>query len=158
MDKSAEISISSLANEEGINYNMAVLEIAIDATCDPKSGKCGKGYTSFKNMVITKRGKWGTIWSWTAILSLAIAKRHLAICKLIFEQIQDIHPLHKLGNSVLQQAVLFNNKDMCEFIIDKIQDILPDENWRQYLNEIAETSNGHKETCSFIESLIKKYK
>ena len=63
-------------------------------------------------MVITKRGKWGTIWSWTAILSLAIAQRHLAICNLIFKQIQDIHLLHKLGNSVPQQAILFNHRAM----------------------------------------------
>ena len=69
MDKSAEISISSLANQEGVDYSMAVLEIA-------RSGKFGKAYTSFKDMVITKRGKWGTIWSWTAILSLAIGNVH----------------------------------------------------------------------------------
>ena len=154
MDKSAEISISSLANEEGINYNMAVLEIAIDATCDPRSGKCGKGYTSFKNMVITKRGKWGTMLSWPAFLTLSIAQRHLAICKLIFKQIQDIHPLHKLGNSVLQQAVLFNNRDVCEFIIDEIQglDLMAVENnWGgQNLMNMADRY-GFTEISTLIE-------
>ena len=106
MDKSAEISISSLANQEGIKHSMTVLDIAIDAPYEVRRGMFGKTYTSFKNMIITKRGKWGTIWSWPAFLTLSIAQRHLAICKLIFKQIQDIHPLHKLGNSVLQQAVL----------------------------------------------------
>ena len=158
MDKSAEISISSLANEEGINYNMAVLEIAIDATCDPRSGKCGKGYTSFKNMVITKRGKWGTIWSWPAFFTLSIAQRHLAICKLIFKQIQDIHPLHKLGNSVLQQAVVFNDRDMCEFIIDEIQglDLLASENyWGQNPIQLAD-SLGFKGVFTLLEERWKR--
>ena len=114
----------------------------------------GKAYTSFKNMVITKKGKWGTIWSWPAFLTLSIAQRHLAICKLIFKQIQDIHPLHKLGNSVLQQAVLFNNKDMCEFIIDEIQDLdlmAVENHWgQQNLINMADRY-GFKEISTLIE-------
>ena len=148
MDKSADISISSFANQEGVDYNMAVLEIAIDAMCD-----FGKGYTNFKNMVISKKGKWGTIWSWTAILSLAIARRHLAICKLIFKQIQDIHPLHKLGNNVLLQAVIFQHRDMCEFIIDEIPglDLLSTENhWGQNPIQLAD-SLGCKEIVTLLE-------
>ena len=160
MDKSAEISISSLATKEGVDYNMAVLEIAIDATY---CGNFGKGFTSFKNMIITKKGKWRTIWSWNAILSLAIAQRHLAICKVIFKQIQDIHPLHKLGNSVLQQAVVFNDRDMCEFIIDEIQglDLLANENyWGQNSIQLAD-SLGFKQISTLLEerwtkNLIKK--
>ena len=105
-------------------------------------------------MVITKKGKWGTIWSWPAFLTLSIAQRHLAICKLIFKQIQDIHPLHKLGNSVLQQAVLFNNKDMCEFIIDEIQDLdlmAVENHWgQQNLINMADRY-GFKEISTLIE-------
>jgi hypothetical protein len=158
MDKSAELSTFSLANQEGVEYSMAVLEIAIDG-----SGKFGKAYTSFKNMVITKRGKWGTILSWPGILTFAIAQRHLAVCKLIFKQIQDIHPLHKLGNSVLQQAVLSNHRDMCEFIIDEIQglNLLAYEDlWGQNLMDMADNL-GFKEISTLLEerwtkSLIEK--
>ena len=153
MDKSADISISSFANQEGVDYNMAVLEIAIDAMCD-----FGKGYTNFKNMVISKKGKWGTILSWPAFLTLSIAQRHLAICKLIFKQIQDIHPLHKLGNSVLQQAVLFNNRDVCEFIIDEIQglDLLASENyWGQNPIQLAD-SLGFKGVFTLLEERWKR--
>ena len=159
MDKSAEISISSLANQEGVKYSMAVLDIAIDAPCEARRGMFGKAYTSFKNMVITKRGKWGTIWSWPAFLTLSIAQRHLAICKLIFKQIQDIHPLHKLGNSVLQQAVLFNNRDVCEFIIDEIPglDLMAVENnWGgQNLMNMADRY-GFTEISTLIRNSIEK--
>ena len=104
-------------------------------------------------MVITKKGKWGTIWSWTAILSLAMAQRHLAICKLIFKQIQDIHPLHKLGNSVLQQAVICDHRAMCEFIIDEIQglDLLAVENHGgQNIIQLADHL-GFKDISTLIE-------
>ena len=86
-------------------------------------------------------------------MDVPIAQRHLTICKLIFKQIQDIHPLHKLGNSVLQQAVIFNHRDMCEFIIDEIQglDLLANENlWGQNLIQLAD-SMGFNEIYTLIE-------
>ena len=148
MNKSRAISTSFEKNER-FHFTMGLSELIDDAS----SGKFGKAYTSFKNMVIMKRGKWGTIWSWTAILSLAIAQRHLAICKLIFKRIQDIHPLHKLGNSVLQQAVIRNHRDMCEFIIDEIQglDLLANDNhWGENLIQLA-YHLGFKEISTLIE-------
>ena len=146
MDKSAEISTFSVASPEGVEYSMAVLEIAIDAQI--RSGNFAKAYTSFKNMIITKRGKWGTIWSWTAI-----AQGHLAICKLIFKQIKDIHPFHKLGNSVLQQAVICNHRAMCEFIIDEIQDLdllAVESHWGQNVIQLADRL-GFKDISTLIE-------
>ena len=106
--------------------------------------------------IILKESKWGTDWSSIPVHYVAVAQNHLAICKLIFEK--DIQLFNVNWKLLLRVAVLFSSRPMCEFVIDKIQDTLLDKNWRQYINEIAETSNNHKETCSFIESLIKKYK
>ena len=115
-----------------------------------------KAFTTWNRTILTKERMCGTIWSSIPILCIAVTQNHLSICKLIFEKnIQLILVNWKL---LLRVAILFSRRPMCHFFIDKIQDILPDQNWRQYLNEIAETSNGHKETCSFIESLIQKYK
>ena len=106
--------------------------------------------------IILKESKWGTDWSSIPVHYVAVAQNHLAICKLIFEK--DIQLFNVNWKLLLRVAVLFSSRPMCEFVIDKIQDTLLDKNWRQYINEIAETSNNHKETCSFIESLIQKYK
>ena len=62
-------------------------------------------------------------WSWIAILHVAVGGNHLAICKLISEQIQDIEPLHKWGKIVLQYAILFGHIDMVKFFVDEIQGI-----------------------------------
>ena len=105
---------------------------------------------------LLKNQKWGTFWCSIPVPYVAVAQNHLDICKLIFEK--DIQLIHVRWKLFLRVAILFSGRPICEFFIDKIQDILPDENWRQYLNEIAETSNGHKETGSFIESLIEEYK
>ena len=105
---------------------------------------------------LLKKQMWGTIRSSIPIPYIAVAQNHLDICKLIFEK--DIQLILAKWKRLLRVAILFSQRPMCEFLVDKIQDFHPDENWRQYLNEIAETSNNHKETCSFIESLIKKYK
>ena len=105
---------------------------------------------------LLKKQTCGTMWSSIPVPYVAVAQNHLEICKLIFEK--DIQLIHVSWKLFLRVAILFSGRPMCEFIIDKIQDILPDENWRQYLNEIAEISYGHRETCSFIESLIQKYK
>ena len=164
MDKSTTIS-TSLDNQEAKIYGMALRELMIDA----RSGKFGKAYTSFKHMVIIK-GKWGTIWSWITILHLAVAQNHLAVCKLIFKQIQDVDSLHRWGKSVLQLATFFGHRPMCELIIDKIQsidfksqiifiiDLLVDENqWGENIIHMAERL-GHKEICILLESFMEKQK
>ena len=63
------------------------------------------------------------LWSWIAILHIAVGRNHLAICKLIFEQIQDIEPLHKWGKIVLQYAISFGHIDMVKFFVEEIQGI-----------------------------------
>jgi hypothetical protein len=163
MDKSTAIS-TSLDNQEAHIYSMALRELIIDA----RSGKFGKAYTSFKHMVIEKQGKWGTIWSWVTILHAAVAQNHLAVCKLIFKQIQDLHSLHRWGKSVLQVATFFGHRDMCELIIDKIEsidfksqiifmiDLLADKNqWGENIIHMAERL-GHKEICILLESFVQK--
>ena len=115
-----------------------------------------KAFTTCNRTIMTKERMCGTIWSSIPIPCIAIAQNHLSICKLIFEK--EIRLILANWKLLLRVAILFSRRPMCHFFIEKIQYILPDENWRQYLNEIAETSNGHKETCSFIESLIQKYK
>ena len=165
MDNSTAIS-TSLDNQEANIYSMALRELMIGA----RSGKFGKAYTSFKYMVIKKQGKWGTIWSWVPILHAAVAQNHLAVCKLIFKQIQDIHSIHRWGKSVLQLAAVFGNRDMCELIIDKIQsidfhsqiifiiDLLVDKNqWGENILHMAERL-GHKEICILLESFMEKQK
>ena len=165
MDKSIAIT-TSLDNQEAKIYSMALMELMIDA----RREKFGKAYTSFKHMVIIKQGKWGTIWSWITILHAAVAQNHLAVCQLIFKQIQDIHSLHRWGKSVLQVATFFGHRDMCELIIDKIQsidfeyqiifmiDLLVDENqWGENIILMAERL-GHKEICILLESFMEKQK
>ena len=123
---------------------------------DARHEKFEKAFTTCNRTITTKERMCGTIWSSIPIPCIAIAQNHLSICKLIFEK--EIRLIRANWKLLLKVAILFSRRPMCHYFIEKIQDILPDENWRQYLNEIAETSNGHKETCSFIESLIQKYK
>ena len=122
--------------------------------------KFGEVYTSFNVMVKEKRGEWGSIWSWITILHVAVAQNHLAICKLIFEQIQDIQLLHSWGKVVLQRALLNCNIDICEFLLNEIQeiDLLAEKNLLgKNLIQIAEDS-GCKEICTLFESYMQKQK
>ena len=118
--------------------------------------KFEKAFMTFNRTIMTKERMCGTIWSFFAIPCITVAQNHLSICKLIFEK--DVRLIRVNWKLFLRVSILFSRRPMCCFFIDKIQESLPDQNWRQYLNEIAETSNGHKETCNFIESLIHKYK
>ena len=118
---------------------------------DARHEKFGLAFITTNHTIMTKERMCGTIWSFFPICCIAVAQNHLSICKLIFEkEIQLIHVNWKL---FLKIAVLFSRRHICEFFIDKIQEFLPDGSWRQYLNEIAETSKGHKETCSFIQGV-----
>ena len=127
---------------------------------DAREGKFGEAYTFFKNMVLMKEGTWGFLWGWIPILHVAVAQNHLAICKLIFEQIQDIPLLHEWGKLMLHFATLFGHRDMCEFFIEEIQgiNILTQLNRRrENLIEMAERM-GHKDICILLESVIQKQK
>ena len=150
MNKSC--AISTLFEKKDIS-TMGLSKLINDA----RSGKFGKGYTSFKDMLITIRGKWGTIWSWSVILNLAVAQNHMAICKLIFKQIQDRHPNHEVEKSFLNLATLFGHRDMCEFLIE-IQGIdhLNDLNWGNPI-QMAELM-GHTEICNLFENFMQKQK
>ena len=165
MDKSTAIS-TNLDNQEAKIYSMALRELMIDA----RSGKFGKACTKFKHMVTSKQRKWGTVWSWVTILHVAVAQNHLAVCKLIFKQIQDLHSLHRWGKSALQVATFFGHRDMCELIIDKIEsidfhsqiifmiDLLADKNqWGENIIHMAERL-GHKEICILLERFVQKQK
>ena len=126
----------------------------------PEMERFVKTNTSFKHMVMIKRGKMKIFWSGITILYIAVAQNHLAICKLVFEQIKDQNILHKWGRAVLHFATQLGYKDICAFIIDEIQDIdllvekkLHGENLLQMAKRL-----GHKEIYTLIESQVKKYK
>ena len=120
MDGSTAMS-TSLENQEAVSYRFALSKLMAHV----RHEKFGKAYTTFKHMVVTKGGKWGSIWSWITILHIAVAKNHLSICKVIFKQVQTIGLLHSWGRIVLQLATFLGYKDICEFIIDEIQFINP---------------------------------
>ena len=123
-------------------------------------GNFGEVYTRFNEKVKEKRGEWGSIWSWITILHVAVAQNHLAICKLIFKQIQDIHLLHSWGKVVLQRALLFGHRDMCEFLIDEIQeiDLLAEKNWSgRNLIQMSEDL-GFKDICTLFDSFMQRQK
>ena len=125
-----------------------------------KIGRFGKAYINFKKMIITQKGKCGSLWSWFTILWVAVAQNHLTIVKLMLEQVQDIHQLHRWEKNVLGIAITLGHRDMCEFILDKTQgvDLLVEKNWwGRSLIQMAE-SLGHKEICTLFESFMKKYK
>ena len=87
MNKSTAMS-TSLDNQEADCFRLAVSKLMDDA----RSGKFGEAYTIYKDMVTIQQGNMH-FWSWIAILHIAVGRNHLAICKLIFKQIQDIEPL-----------------------------------------------------------------
>jgi ankyrin repeat protein len=94
------------------------------------------------------------------ILHLAIAQNHLAICKLILEQIQDIQLLNEWVKLMLHFATLFGHIDMVKFFIDEIQGIDPltQLNGRgENIIEMAERM-GHKDICTLFESFMQKQK
>merc|ERR1712051_50699 len=127
---------------------------------DAREGKFGEAYTFFKNMVLMNEGTWGFLCGWIPILHVAVAQNHLALCKLIFKQIQDIQLLHEWGKLMLHFATLFGHRDMCEFFIEEIQgiNILTQLNRRgENLIEMAERM-GHKDICTLFESFLKKQK
>ena len=145
-------------NQETKNFRCTLMELMDDA----RKGKFGEGYTYFKHMVIENDHNeyWGFLWGWIPILHVAVAQNHLAICKLIFEQIQDIPLLHEWGKLMLHFATLFGHIDMVKFFIDEIPGINPltllngkGEN----LIEMAEHMD-YKDICIFFESVIKKQK
>ena len=148
----------SLDDQKAVSYRMALLILTTNMRW--AKFRFGEVYTSFKDKVKEKRGKWGSIWSWITILHLAVAQNHLAVCKLIFKQIQDIHLLHSWGKVVLQRALLFHHKDMCEFLLDNIPgiDLLAEKNWSgQNLIQMAENL-GPQEIYSLFESYMHKQK
>ena len=115
MDKSNLI----IENDE-IDYITALASLLIG------KAKFGKGYTTFRQSIIKKEGKWGTIFSWMPIFHLAVTQNHLDISELIFDQIQDIAliPLIiKWGEIVLQFVIFCDHRNMGEFIINKIPGI-----------------------------------
>ena len=134
------------------------MELMVDA----RKGIFGEVYTFFKHMVMMNDHNeyWGFLWGWIPILHVAVAQNHLAICKLIFEQIQDIQLLHEWGKLMLHFATLFGHIDMVQFFIDEIQGIDPltQLNRRgENLIEMAERM-GHKDICSLFESFMQKQK
>ena len=153
----------SLDDQKAVSYRMALLILIIDMQGHPRNmqgTKFGEAYTNFNEKVEEKRGEWGSIWSWITILHVAVAKNHLAVCKLIFEQIQDIHLLHSWGKVVLQRALLFGHKDICEFLLDNIPgiDLLAEKNWSgRNLIQMAEDF-GLQEICTLFESYMHKQK
>ena len=146
-------------NQEAKNFRCTVMELMDDA----REGKFGEAYTFFKNMVLMKEGTWGFLCGWIPILHVAVAQNHLALCKLIFKEIQDIQDiqlLHEWGKLMLHFATLFGHRDMCEFFIEEIQgiNILTQLNRRgENLIEMAERM-GHKDICTLFESFMKKQK
>ena len=146
-------------NQESKNFRCTVLELMDDA----REGKFGEAYTFFKNMVLMKEGTWGFLCGWIPILHVAVAQNHLALCKLIFKEIQDIQDiqlLHEWGKLMLHFATLFGHIDMVKFFIDEIPGINPltllngkGEN----LIEMAERL-GHENICIIFESVIQKRK
>ena len=153
----------SIDDQKAVSYRMALLILIIDMQGHPRNmqgTKFGEAYTNFNEKVEEKRGEWGSIWSWITILHVAVAKNHLAVCKLIFEQIQDIHLLHSWGKVVLQRALLFGHKDICEFLLDNIPgiDLLTEKNWSgRNLIQMAEDF-GLQEICTLFESYMHKQK
>ena len=87
--------------------------------------KFWKAYTTFKETVMISQGKFGSLWSWIPILHVAVAQNHLALCRLIFEQIEDIQSLRKWGKIVLQYAISFGHSDMVKFFVEEIPGIDP---------------------------------
>ena len=145
-------------NQEEINYKRVLLKLINDA----RIGRFGEAYSNLKKMVMTKKGKYGCLWNWFTILCVAVARSHLTIVKLILEQVQDIHQIHrKWGKIVLGIATYIGHRDMCEIILDKAKgvDLLVEENVRGGGNliQIAE-SLGRKEICTLFECFMKKYK
>ena len=149
-------NIFSLDDRKASFYRIALLIL----TTNMQRAKFGEVYTNFNEMVKAKKGEWGSIWSWITILHVAVAQNHLALCKLIFGQIQDIHLLHSWGKVVLQRALLFGHRDMCEFLIDEIQeiDLLAEKNWSgRNLIQMAEDL-GREEICTLFDSFMQKQK
>ena len=142
MDKSTLI-----VNDEKDSYKSALWDLEADAN----DGIFGNGYTSFRKSIMEKEGKWpwDTFFSWIPILHLAITQNHLAISKLIFEKVQEIHPIHKLGKLMLQPAISYGHKDMCEFILNKIQVIDLEESLIQMAQSL-----GQKEICTLFENFM----
>ena len=144
-------------DQKAFDYSIALLILSGKLWAKANFGEV---YTRFNEMVNEKRGEWGSIWSWITILHVAVAQNHLAICKLIFKQIQDIHLLHSWGKVVLQRALLFGHRDMCEFLIDEIQeiDLLAEKNWSgRNLIQMAEDL-GLEEICTLFDSFMQKQK
>ena len=107
----------SQGDQKAVDYYVFLL------THNKQRANFREAYTSFNDKIKERRGEWGSIWSWITILHIAVAQNHRAICKLIFEQVQDIHLLHSWGKVELQHALLFGLKDMCEFLTEKISGI-----------------------------------
>ena len=109
-----------MVNDEKNCYNSALCDLIDDAK-DGFHGTFGKSYIRFRNSIIEKERKCGTLFSWIPILRVAIAQNDLAIVKLIFERTQEIHPIHELGKLMLQHATFYGHREMCEFIGNKIE-------------------------------------
>ena len=149
MNKSTAMS-TSLDNQEADCFRLAVSKL-LKLMDDSRSGKFGEAYTIYKDMVTIQQGNMH-FWSWIAILHAAVGRNHLAICKLIFEQIQDIEPLHKWGKIVLQYAISFGHIDIVKFFVDEIQgiDLFAERNpFGENLLDMAKRL-GHKDICTFF--------
>ena len=94
-------------NQEEMDYKKALFKLINDA----RIGRFGEAYDNFKKMVISKKGKYGSLWNWLPILLVAVTQNHLTIVKLILEQVQDIQQLHGWGKTVLGIATYFGHRD-----------------------------------------------
>ena len=113
---------STADNLEADGFRYAVAKL-ITGKFFHTSGKFWKAYTTFKEIVIKSQGKFGSLWSWIPILHVAVAQNNLALCRLIFEQIEDIESLRKWGKIVLQHAISFGHIDMVKFFDEEIPGI-----------------------------------
>ena len=118
--------LDSLDNLEADGFRYAVAKFMTGA----RNRKFWKAYTTFKEIVLISQGKFGSLWNWIPILLVAVAQNHLALCRLIFEQIEDIQSLRKWVKIVLQDAISFGHSDMVKFFVEEIPgiDLLAEKN------------------------------
>ena len=121
MNKSTAM-LTSLDNLDADGFRHAVAKL-MTGKFFHTSGKFWKAYTTFKEIVIISQGKFSSLWSWIPILHVAVAQNNLPLCRLIFEQIEDIESLRKWGKIVLQHAISFGHIDMVKFFDEEIPGI-----------------------------------
>ena len=111
--------VDSLDDLEADGFRYAVAKLMTGA----RKRKFWKAYTTFKEIVLFSQGKVGSLWNWIPIFLVSVAQNHLALCRLIFEQIEDIQSLRKWVKIVLQDAISFGHSDMVKFFVEEIPGI-----------------------------------